>query len=46
MQIHRVTPDEWRVWRDIRLEALASDPSEFGSTLAREQAYGDDEWRE
>ena len=41
MQIHQVTPDEWRLWRDIRLTALASDPEEFGSTLAREREYGD-----
>ncbi|SEQ49161.1 Ribosomal protein S18 acetylase RimI [Lentzea xinjiangensis] len=46
MQIHRVTPDEWRLWRDVRLEALASDPAEFGSVLAREQAYGEDLWRD
>jgi ribosomal protein S18 acetylase RimI-like enzyme len=45
MQIHQVTPDEWRLWRDIRLEALGSDPEEFGSTLAREQEFGEDEWR-
>ncbi|NKE58561.1 GNAT family N-acetyltransferase [Lentzea sp. PSKA42] len=46
MQIHQVTSDEWRLWRDVRLEALAADPAEFGSTLAREQEYGEDEWRE
>ncbi|MEV6715540.1 GNAT family N-acetyltransferase [Lentzea sp. NPDC051208] len=45
MQIHQVTPDEWELWRDTRLDALASDPGEFGSTLAREQRYGEDEWR-
>jgi ribosomal protein S18 acetylase RimI-like enzyme len=46
MQIHQVTPDEWRLWRDIRLEALANDPAEFGSTLTREQEYTEDDWRE
>jgi ribosomal protein S18 acetylase RimI-like enzyme len=46
MQIHQVTPDEWRLWRDIRLEALASDPGEFGSTLAREEEYGESDWRD
>lgn len=45
MQIHQVTPDEWRLWRDIRLEALATDPAEFGSTLAREQEYEEQDWR-
>ncbi|MFD4642443.1 GNAT family N-acetyltransferase [Lentzea sp. NPDC058436] len=46
MQIHQVAPDEWRLWRDIRLEALSSDPEEFGSTLAVEQEYDETEWRE
>ncbi|WP_394616505.1 GNAT family N-acetyltransferase [Lentzea sp. JNUCC 0626] len=46
MHIHQVEPDEWALWRDVRLEALRSDPAEFGSTLAREQAYTEDEWRE
>ncbi|SER08770.1 GNAT family N-acetyltransferase [Lentzea albida] len=46
MQIHQVAPDEWRLWRDIRLEALSSDPEEFGSTLAVEQGFDDAEWRE
>jgi len=46
VEIHQVRPDEWRLWRDIRLEALSSDPEEFGSTLAVEQRYGETEWRD
>ncbi|SFR20653.1 Acetyltransferase (GNAT) family protein [Lentzea waywayandensis] len=46
MQIHQVMPDDWELWRDIRLDALASDPEEFGSTLAREQTYTENEWRD
>ena len=46
MQIHQVTQDEWKLWRDVRLAALAADPGGFGSTLAREQAYTEDDWRE
>ncbi|GGN14829.1 N-acetyltransferase [Lentzea pudingi] len=46
MQIHQVQPDDWELWRDVRLEALAADPDGFGSTLAREQAYTEDDWRE
>jgi ribosomal protein S18 acetylase RimI-like enzyme len=45
MRIHQVTPDEWRLWRDIRLEALAGDPDEFGSTLAVEEEYSEPDWR-
>ena len=46
MRIHRVRPEDWRWWRDARLEALAADPAGFGSTLAREQACTEDDWRE
>ncbi|ANZ38600.1 hypothetical protein BBK82_23605 [Lentzea guizhouensis] len=46
MRIHEVRPEDWRWWRDARLEALATDPGGFGSTLAREQAYTEDDWRE
>ncbi|WP_439660765.1 GNAT family N-acetyltransferase [Lentzea sp. HUAS TT2] len=46
MQIHQVMPDDWELWRDVRLEALTADPDGFGSTLAREQAYTEDDWRE
>ncbi|KOV79957.1 GNAT family N-acetyltransferase [Nocardia sp. NRRL S-836] len=46
MRIHQATPDDWRLWRDARLEALASDPGGFGSTLAREQGRTEDDWRD
>jgi ribosomal protein S18 acetylase RimI-like enzyme len=45
MQIHQVTPDDWELWRDVRLEALGSDPAGFGSTLAREEAFTEADWR-
>ncbi len=35
---------EWRVYRALRLRALADSPDAFGSTLAHEQALGDAHW--
>lgn len=45
-QIRRIRADEWREMRSLRLRALAEVPTAYGSTLAQEQAYSDDVWRE
>lgn len=45
MRIRPLAANEWRLIRPLRLRALATDPSAFGSTVSREETFPDDEWR-
>jgi ribosomal protein S18 acetylase RimI-like enzyme len=47
IRIQRLTAEDWRLWRELRLEALAEAPYAFCSTLASWQGAGDTEarWR-
>jgi len=42
--VRRFAAHEWRAYRAPRLRALRDSPDAFGSTLAREEAFPDDEW--
>jgi GNAT superfamily N-acetyltransferase len=44
--IRRLEADEWPLYRELRLRALADSPGAFGSTLAMEQNRPDREWSE
>jgi RimJ/RimL family protein N-acetyltransferase len=45
--IQRISSNDWREWRELRLEALREAPYAYGSTLAQWQGDGDTEerWR-
>jgi dihydropteroate synthase len=39
------TPDDWRLWRELRLRALADSPDAFGETLDGVRDKDDAAWR-
>jgi|SRR5215831_2209507 len=43
-KVRPFTADEWRIYRDLRLRALADSPDAFGRTLAEEVSRLDAEW--
>ena len=43
--IRPLTGDEWTLWKDTRLRALADAPHAFCSTLAEEERQPDEDWR-
>jgi len=45
-RVRTIGQGEWRELRAFRLRALADAPNAFGSTLERERAQSDEEWRE
>lgn len=44
--VRRLWPEEWPAFRDLRLDALRSDPLAFGSTVSRESSYDEPKWRD
>jgi len=42
--VRETVMEDWQALRDIRLEALKTAPSAFGSTYDREAAFGEPDW--
>ncbi|MCW3848667.1 GNAT family N-acetyltransferase [Sphingomonas sp. LB-2] len=43
--VRRLTADDWRANREIRLEALAEFPGNYFTSLAEAEARSDEKWR-
>lgn len=46
ISIQRLSCEDWELYRDTRLRALAESPDAFGSTLARESTFTEEVWRQ
>jgi GNAT superfamily N-acetyltransferase len=44
--VHRAAPDEWRVYREVRLAALRDSPGAFWTSLADAGALTEEVWRQ
>lgn len=43
--IRRLSPDEWELFRDLSMQAKATDPAAFGDTIATIEARDEATWR-
>lgn len=45
VRVDEVPEREWRIWRDLRIDALVDAPYAFGETIERARARTEQEWR-
>jgi ribosomal protein S18 acetylase RimI-like enzyme len=43
--VQELTPDDWALWRALRIEATTTEPEAFGSTLAEVVETTEAQWR-
>jgi len=46
LKVTQLSPDDWKLFRDIRLEALQEDPAAFAGTYAEEAIIKEELWRD
>ena len=44
-RIEKLGPDQWKIYKRVRLEALKDEPDAFGSTYDQESQYIEGDWR-
>ena len=44
-RIKRLIPDQWKILKQVRLEALEDTPDAFGSTLEKASQYDESDWQ-
>jgi ribosomal protein S18 acetylase RimI-like enzyme len=44
VMVRDITVDDWKLLRDVRLDALSEAPTAFASTYAREAAFTEEQW--
>jgi GNAT superfamily N-acetyltransferase len=44
--LRRADPDDWRIYRELRLRALREEPQAYASRLERELQLTDQQWRD
>ena len=45
VEVKNLSPDRWKDYRDLRLEALKSDPTAFGTSYEEEVTLTEDTWQ-
>jgi hypothetical protein len=46
IMLRRADPDDWRIYRELRLRALHEEPQAYASRLERELQLTDQQWRD
>jgi len=45
MEIIKLAPEDWKIYKDLRLEALEKEPTAFGDSFAEASKRTDEDWK-